>query len=140
MARFPLGWSAAVAAVTLVALASAVPVSAAPAGTLPLDSAPAKIDNSVSTVTYDCGNQSPIRIVGQDATITLNGSCGEVDVTGIANTVNLQSVAIIKVSGTGNHVTWERGPGGEALPQISNPGGSNDIRGPGGIQIQAGRS
>ena len=108
-------------------------------GRLPasLDVAPAKIDNSVSSVTYDCGNQSPIKIVGQDATVTLNGSCGEVDVSGVANTVNLQTLAIIKATGTGNHITWLKGPGG-AVPQISNPGVSNDIRGPGGIQIQSG--
>ncbi len=71
--------------------------------------------------------------MGEDSTITLNGSCGEVDVSGAANTVNLQSVAVIKATGTGNHITWERGPAG-AAPQISNPGRSNDIRGPGGIQ------
>ncbi|WP_082959906.1 MULTISPECIES: DUF3060 domain-containing protein [unclassified Mycobacterium] len=119
-----------------IALASGPAAAAAP---VPLDLAPAKIDVSVATVTYDCGAQSPIRIVGQDSTITLTGSCGEVDVTGIANTVNLPKVAVINVSGTGNHVTWEQGPGGGALPRISNPGGANDIRGPGGIQIQAGR-
>jgi hypothetical protein len=89
-------------------------------------------------VTYDCGNQSPIRISGEDSTITLNGSCGEVDISGAANTVNLQTVAIIKATGTGNHITWENGPGG-AVPQISNPGVSTDIKGPGGIQIRSGR-
>lgn len=98
------------------------------------DTAPAKIDSSFSFVTYDCGSQSPIRIVGEDSTITLNGSCGEVDVSGAANTVNLQTVAAIVATGTGNHITWEKGPGGGA-PQISNPGRSNDIRGPGGLQI-----
>jgi hypothetical protein len=107
----------------------------APAGRwpLPLDLAPAKIDSSFSFVTYDCGNQSPIRIVGEDSTITLNGSCGEVDVSGVANTVNLQTVAAILATGTGNHISWEKGPAG-AVPQIRNPGRSNDIRGPGGIQ------
>ncbi|OBA62492.1 hypothetical protein A5647_07945 [Mycobacterium sp. 1100029.7] len=121
-----------------VAMSMVVAWSASTA-TAAADVAPAKIDNSVSSVTYDCGSQSPIRIVGEDATITLNGSCGEVDVSGVANTVNLQSVAIIKLTGTGNHVTWMRGPGG-AVPRISNPGGSNLISGPGGIQIQAGAS
>jgi len=98
------------------------------------DAAPAKIDSSFSFVTYDCGGQSPIRIVGEDSTITLNGSCGEVVVSGTANTVNIQSVAVINAPGTGNHITWEKAPGG-ATPQISNPSGSNDIHGPGGIQI-----
>jgi hypothetical protein len=120
------------------ASAVAAPVVAEPAGRgpLPLDVAPAKIDASFAWVTYDCGNQSPIRIVGQDSNITLTGSCGEVDISGTANTVDLQSVAIIKVTGTGNHIAWENGPGG-GVPQISNPGGINDIRGPGGVQIQS---
>ncbi|PRI15978.1 hypothetical protein B2J96_07530 [Mycobacterium shigaense] len=86
-------------------------------------------------MTYDCGSQSLIKVVGEDSTITLNGTCGEVDVTGVANTVNLQTVAIINAPGTGNHITWEKGPGG-GVPRISNPSGSNDIHGPGGIQIQ----
>src|SRR5271163_1074342 len=119
---------------------SAAAVVTAPAGRwpAPLGVAPPKIDSSVSHLTYDCGNQSPIKIVGEDSTITLNGSCGEVDVSGAANTVNIQTVAIIKATGSSNHITWESGPEG-ALPQITNPGGSNDIRGPGGIQIQSGK-
>jgi hypothetical protein len=125
----------------LVAFASAPAVAAAPAGrwSVPLDVAPPRIDSSVAHLTYDCGSQSPIRISSQDSTITLYGSCGEVDVSGAANTVNLQTVAIIKATGSSNHITWESGPGG-AVPQINNPNGSNDIRGPGGIQIHSGTS
>ncbi|WAJ44882.1 DUF3060 domain-containing protein [Mycobacterium sp. Aquia_216] len=98
------------------------------------DAAPAKIDSSYSFLTYECGNQSPIRIVGQDSTITLNGSCGEVDVSGAANTVNLQTVAVINATGAGNHITWEKGPAG-GVPRINNPGHNNDIHGPGGLQL-----
>ncbi|OBK60065.1 hypothetical protein A5653_05380 [Mycobacterium colombiense] len=104
----------------------------------PLDVAPAKIDKSVSTVIYDCGNQSPINVVSIDSNVTLNGSCGEVDVSGSANTVNLQTVAIIKATGSGNHITWQQGPGA-GPPRISNPGGSNSIVGPAGIQAPSGR-
>jgi hypothetical protein len=114
-------------------------VAASPAGrwAVPLEVAPAQIDKSVSTVTYDCGNQSPINIVSIDSNVTLNGSCGEVDVSGSANTVNLQSVAVIKTTGSGNHITWQQGPGG-AVPDIGNPGGSNSIVGPAGIQVPPG--
>jgi len=118
--------------------AAAVVTASAGRWSAPLDVAPPKIDISVSNATYDCGNQSPIRIAGEDATITLNGSCGEVDISGAANTVNIQTVAIIKATGSNNHITWENGPGG-AIPQISNPSGSNDIRGPGGFQVQSGK-
>ncbi|OBH53662.1 hypothetical protein A5685_13300 [Mycobacterium colombiense] len=104
----------------------------------PLDVAPAKIDKSVSTVIYDCGNQSPINVVSIDSNVTLNGSRGEVDVSGSANTVNLQTVAIIKATGSGNHITWRQGPGA-GPPRISNPGGSNSIVGPAGIQAPSGR-
>lgn len=104
----------------------------------PLDVAPAKIDKSVSTVIYDCGDQSPINVVSIDSNVTLNGSCGEVDVSGSANTVNLQTVAIIKATGSGNHITWQQGPGA-GPPRISNPGGSNSIVGPAGIQAPSHR-
>lgn len=122
-------------AIVLMCGASTSVAVAAPAGRLPLplDVAPAKVDTSFSAVTYDCGSQSPIRVVGEDSIITFNGACGEVDISGAANTVNLQTVAIIKATGTGNHITWEKGPGG-AVPQISNPNGSNTIAGPGGFQ------
>lgn len=104
---------------------------------MPLDIAPATIDKNVTTVTYDCGNQSRINVVSIDSNVTLNGSCGEVDVSGSANTVNLQAVAVIKATGSGNHITWQQGPGG-GQPQISNPGGSNSIVGPAGIQAPSG--
>jgi Protein of unknown function (DUF3060) len=122
-----------------VAVTGASPVAAVPTwhGAVSLDVAPAKIDGGVSAMTYDCGNQSPIEIVSLDSTITLNGSCGEVEVNGSANTVNLQTVAFINATGTGNHITWQRGPGG-AAPRVSNPGKSNSIVGPGGIQTQSG--
>jgi Protein of unknown function (DUF3060) len=98
---------------------SAAAVVALPAGrwSIPVYVAPAKVDASFSFVTNDCGNQSPIRISGEDSTITLYGSCGEVDVSGTANNMNLQTVAIIKATGTGNHITWEQGPGG-ASPKL----------------------
>lgn len=121
--------SAGATGVVLMAGVASSPVGRWPA---PLDVAPEKIDKSVSTVTYDCGNQSPINVVSIDSNVTLNGSCGEVDVSGSANTVNLQRVAIIKATGSGNHITWQQGPGG-AAPQISNPG-SNSIVGPAGMQ------
>ncbi|WAC92046.1 DUF3060 domain-containing protein [Mycobacterium sp. Aquia_213] len=127
-----MSWSA--FRVLLAMSAVLVGSASAPINIASADAAPAKIDASFKFVTYDCGNQSPIRIVGQDSTITLNGSCGEVDVSGAANTVNLQTVAVINATGGGNHITWVKGPGG-AVPQISNPGHNNDIRGPGGLQV-----
>ncbi|OBH52884.1 DUF3060 domain-containing protein [Mycobacterium sp. E2479] len=131
------GDHAPIAGIVLMGGAATSPagVVASPVGRwpAPLDVAPAKIDKSVATVAYDCGNQSPINVVSIDSNVTLTGSCGEVDVSGSANTVNLQTVAIIKASGSGNHITWQQGPGG-AFPQISNPSGSNSIVGPAGIQ------
>jgi hypothetical protein len=113
--------------------ASAATAVAAP-GTrwpAPLVVAPPTIGKTSTTVSYECGNQSPITIVGSNSTITLTGSCGEVDVNGAVNTVNLQTVAVIKANGTGNHITWQAGPGGTA-PQVSNTGTNNTVSGPNG--------
>jgi hypothetical protein len=117
-----------VACATTVATAAAAPVARWP---VPLDIAPPTIGTTSSTVTYDCGNQSPISIVGSNSTITLTGSCGEVDVNGAVNTVNLQTVAVIKANGTGNQITWQAGPGG-TVPQVSNTGVNNTVNGPHG--------
>ncbi len=67
----------------IVCTPSDIASASGPAGwwQVPLDAAPTKIDRSFSFVTYDCGSQSPIRIVGEDLTITLSGTCGEVDVS-----------------------------------------------------------
>src|SRR5271168_367513 len=67
-----------VATTTSIALMSGASTSAAavvalPAlrWSIPLDVAPPRVDASFSFVTYDCGNQSPIRISGEDSTIIL---------------------------------------------------------------------
>lgn len=117
---------------------SAATVVTAPAAhtPAPLVVAPPTINTSNTAVTYDCGSQSPIAIVGADSTITLTGSCGEVDVNGAHNTVNLPTVAAINANGTGNHISWQAGPNGGA-PQITNNGISNTVSGPGGANPPA---
>jgi hypothetical protein len=130
MIRVPFAVATSIFAAFTASLATAVaaPVVPWPA---PLDVAPPTIGKTSTSVTYDCGNQSPITIVGSNSTITLNGSCGEVDVNGAVNTVNLQTVAVIKANGTGNHITWQAGPGG-GVPQVSNTGVNNSVSGPRG--------
>lgn len=129
--RLPVSIATALCA-ALVGAAPADCSSGAPAARwfAPLDVAPATINTSSGSVTYDCGNQSPITIVGASSSITLTGSCGEVDVNGAANTVNLATVAVVKANGTGNHIIWQGGPNG-AAPQISNTGVGNTLVGPG---------
>jgi hypothetical protein len=133
MIRVPVAIAASILAALAGAASASPATAAAPEGRwpAPLDVAPPTINTNGGAVTYDRGNQSPIAIVGVNTTIALTGSCGEVDVNGTANTVRLQTVAIIKANGTGNHVTWQAGPGG-AVPQISNTGVNNTVNGPAG--------
>jgi hypothetical protein len=83
--------------------------------------APAVINTADVTATYDCTGVPRISIQGADSNLTFVGSCGEVDVTGADNTVNLPAVAVISATGTDDRITWQSGPNG-AVPQITNTG------------------
>lgn len=62
-----------------------------------------------------------LRIVGQKNTVTVTGQCRKVDVSGSNNTVAIESVASIEVTGTNNKITWQRAVNG-VNPRVSATG------------------
>jgi hypothetical protein len=62
-----------------------------------------------------------LRITGQKNTVTVTGECRKVDVSGSSNTVAIESVAAIEVTGTNNKVTWQRALNGDH-PRVSTTG------------------
>jgi hypothetical protein len=62
-----------------------------------------------------------LRIVGQKNTVTVTGQCRKVDVSGSNNTVSIESVASIEVTGTNNKITWQRALNG-VNPRVSATG------------------
>jgi hypothetical protein len=62
-----------------------------------------------------------LRITGQKNTVTVTGECRKVDVSGSSNTVAIEAVAAIEVTGTNNKVTWQRALSGNA-PRVSTTG------------------
>jgi hypothetical protein len=62
-----------------------------------------------------------LRITGQRNTVTVTGECRKVDISGSSNTVAIESVAAIEVTGTNNKVTWQRALNGDN-PRVSVTG------------------
>jgi hypothetical protein len=62
-----------------------------------------------------------LRITGQKNTVTVTGECRKVDVSGSSNTVVIEAVASIEVTGTNNRITWQRSLAGDA-PRVSVTG------------------
>jgi hypothetical protein len=62
-----------------------------------------------------------LRITGQRNTVTVTGECRKVDVSGSNNTVAIESVASIEVTGTNNRITWQRALNGDH-PRVSTTG------------------
>jgi hypothetical protein len=53
--------------------------------------------------------------------MTVTGDCRKVDVSGTSNTVSIEAVAAIEVTGTNDRVTWQRSLRGDA-PRVSRTG------------------
>jgi hypothetical protein len=62
-----------------------------------------------------------LKITGQRNTVTVTGECRKVDISGTGNTVAIESVASIEVTGTNNKVTWQRALNGDN-PRVSVTG------------------
>ena len=59
--------------------------------------------------TQDCGAGKIVNINGYQNDITLTGSCQKVTLNGWGNTIRIEEVAAIEVTGHTNVLTWERG-------------------------------
>ena len=59
--------------------------------------------------TQDCGDGKAVNINGYQNDITLTGSCSKVTLNGWGNTIRIEEVASIEVTGHTNTLTWERG-------------------------------
>jgi hypothetical protein len=62
-----------------------------------------------------------LRITGQRNTVTVTGECRKVDISGASNTIAIEAVAAIEVTGTNNKVTWGRALNGDN-PRVSSTG------------------
>lgn len=100
------------------------------------------VDENNQTLTVDCAKDKNVSISGNDAKITLVGTCDAVSVdgnkalvsgsvkavsvNGNENTVKLDGVDALSVNGNKNKVTWKR-PLTKKKPLIGNVGNGNKI-------------
>lgn len=88
---------------------------------------PPSYDTSISVAgvgrseTIDCTDR-PASISGVDNEVVLTGHCGRVDVSGVNNSVIIDSADAIDVSGMANHVTFHSGN-----PELSKSGLDNTV-------------
>ena len=100
------------------------------------------VDNN-QTATVDCTKDSSVNISGNEATITLTGVCENVNiagnkakltgsaknvnVSGNENTVDLDVVDRLLVSGNNNTVTYKKASDPKKKPKVANPGNKNKV-------------
>lgn len=72
------------------------------------------------TVTVDCAKDPAVNVVGNHATVTLNGACKRVMLAGNHNTV-IGSAATVSVPGNNNTATLD------VVDVLSVPGNSNTV-------------
>ena len=95
------------------------------------------IDNG-KTVAVDCAKDPHVRLIGNSLTVTLTGTCKQLDITGNhetvkgsagevyvqgnENTVSIDASTTITVAGNKNTVTWKSG-----APKVQNTGKGNTV-------------
>jgi len=116
------------------------------AATLALAATAARADVVITDnhqkVTVDCAKDKTVNIIGNKATVTLNGTCERVNIAGnhatvkgstatvlVAgnhNTLTLDAVDELSVPGNHNTVTYKKGVK-EKSTKVSNPGNYNKV-------------
>jgi hypothetical protein len=105
--------------------------------------ADAMFADNKQTATVDCAKDANVNISGNEATITLTGVCENVNVagnkakvTGSAknvnvsgndNTVDLDAVDKLMVSGNSNTVSYKSATDPKKKPKVANPGNKNKV-------------
>ena len=87
-----------------------------------------KLDANDSSYSYHCGGDDWVAINGNNNTITVQGDCALIEVTGSHNKLSSENVATIKISGHNNDVRYTGALAGKAKPAIKNNGKANTIR------------
>ncbi len=72
------------------------------------------------TEEHACAPGEDIDVSGTNNHLTLTGSCGEVTVSGLGQTVSIERAAAITLSGKNNTVTWAHGE-----PKVTKSGAGN---------------
>ncbi|CFR86846.1 membrane protein [Mycobacterium tuberculosis] len=68
-------------------------------------------------------NDSIVSVSGMSNTVVITGHCTSLTVSGMRNSVTVDSVDTIEAAGFNNEVTYHSGS-----PKISNAGGSNSVQ------------
>ena len=84
-----------------------------------------KIEGMNQEMTLEC-TRGTILVQGTSNTVKLIGECQTLRVAGKSNQVSVEAVAVIKVAGIENQVTWERGVNNKP-PSIQNSGINNTV-------------
>lgn len=87
-----------------------------------------KLDANDSSYSYHCAGDDWVAINGNNNTITIQGDCALIEVTGSHNKLSSENVATIKISGHNNDVRYTGALAGKPRPAIKNNGKANTIR------------
>ncbi|EPX55614.1 hypothetical protein D187_009225 [Cystobacter fuscus DSM 2262] len=90
------------------------------------DDARIEISGVGAKETHRCSSKTEVDISGSDNEVTLTGDCKRVSVSGAGNTVKVEAVGAIDVTGANNTVTWKKALGAKK-PKVSRDGANNKV-------------
>jgi hypothetical protein len=68
-----------------------------------------------------------VLISGNENKLTITGTVGKILITGKNNDITIVAVNEIKITGSGNFVSWEKTNNNKPKPEIQDKGGYNNI-------------
>jgi len=88
---------------------------------------PYKISGNAKTVKHVCAKgKSYVQVSGNANKVTLTGACAKVALSGNTNTVTVESVGILVVTGNANTAEYKNGLDGKP-PKITESGNANKV-------------
>ena len=85
-----------------------------------------QFDGASQTLTHDCGSSPNVQLNGTSNNLTVKGKCEKIEISGMGNSVQIETVSAIEVSGMNNKVTYKNGSGSQA-PRIEQSGMGNSV-------------
>ncbi len=83
------------------------------------------VENSKEAQTFNAEGQD-VTVNGSRNKVTIKGTCHALTISGDGNTVSVESVSSISITGEGNEVGWTKASDGER-PQVTDLGKDNKV-------------
>lgn len=91
------------------------------------DAADDLVIGSGASGTYSCLVGQKVKVEGNQLTLTFNGDCGALEVIGNSNTITIDGVSSVRLTGNKNRTTWKRNLSGQRTLPVTKLGAGNQV-------------